>query len=536
MTGGQRWAAAGIATGVTAAGGLGLALSYETVRAVAADYGLPYPNAYPLGLEGGLVAILALDLLLTWRRTPIGWLRQIARLLAGATIVINATAGWISATGRADAVFAAALHALPPLLFVVVVEAARHVLLRMVAAEDMWRRDPIPRMRWILAPLPTLLLWRRMVLWQIASYEQALSADLDRREIISSLKREFGRRWHREVPADLAYRIRAGVRMDGAIQAARALLADRQNLALGVAGTVPALTDPDDDGPWNGPGNSSGNGEQEPVEPWLDDDEFARLVAGIDVPAIEEHGNENAGGEHVLGPGNNAENNPGNSVPGGGEQAGNAPGNNTVPGTENTAENNPGNSVPQTGNEPVPPAATSENTTGEHAENSVPGTGNTAGERVPEAVENSVPTLGNVVGERDPRRVLHPVPALENTAEEHALGNSAGNAGTRAREQREERGNTARGTREHADENSAGNAGTRRGERAGNSVRNTVGNGEQDSLTDEEHAQELARRIAAGEQVDLTIRGIKAACRVGAKRAGNIRALVEEHTEAVIAA
>lgn len=252
----------------------------------------------------------------------------------------------------------------------------------------------------------------------------------------------------------------------------------RQSLALGVAGAVPALTEPDGDGPWNGPGNGSGNEEQEPVEPWLDDDEFARLVAGIDVPAIEEHGNENAGnagGEHVLGPGNNA-------------------------------ENNPGNSVPQTGNEPVPPAATSENTTGEHAENSVPGTGNTAGERVPEAVENSVPTLGNVVGERDPRRVLHPVPALENTAEEHALGNSAGNAGPR------------------------------RGERAGNSVRNTVGNGEQDSLTDEEHAQELARRIAAGEQVDLTIRGIKTACRVGAKRAGHIRALVEEHTEAVIAA
>src|SRR5690606_6485101 len=91
------------------------------------------------------------------------------------------------------------------------------------------------------------------------------------------------------------------------------------------------------DGGPDGPGNGSGNEEQEPVEPWLDDDEFARLVAGINVPAIEEHGNENAGnagGEHVLGPGNNAENNPGNSVPGGGEQA---------------------------GNEPVPPAATSEN-------------------------------------------------------------------------------------------------------------------------------------------------------------------------------
>lgn len=62
----------------------------------------------------------------------------------------------------------------------------------------------------------------------------------------------------------------------------------RQSLALGVAGAVPALTEPDDDGPWNGPGNSSGNGEQEPVEPWLDDVEFARLVAGLELPSVPE--------------------------------------------------------------------------------------------------------------------------------------------------------------------------------------------------------------------------------------------------------
>src|SRR5690606_6337676 len=58
----------------------------------------------------------------------------------------------------------------------------------------------------------------------------------------------------------------------------------RQSLALGVAGAVPALTEPDDDGP----GNGSGNEEQEPVEPWLDDDKFARLVAGLELPSVPE--------------------------------------------------------------------------------------------------------------------------------------------------------------------------------------------------------------------------------------------------------
>src|SRR5690606_4613987 len=53
---------------------------------------------------------------------------------------------------------------------------------------------------------------------------------------------------------------------------------------LGVAGAVPALTEPDDDGP----GNGSGNEEQEPVEPWLDDDKFARLVAGLELPSVPE--------------------------------------------------------------------------------------------------------------------------------------------------------------------------------------------------------------------------------------------------------
>src|SRR5690606_18756314 len=99
----------------------------------------------------------------------------------------------------------------------------------------------------------------------------------------------------------------------------------------------------------------------------------------------------------------------------------------------------------------------------------------------------------------------------------------AGNAGTRAREHAGEHGNTAPGTREHGYGNNPGHG-------PGNA------RGEQGSLTDEEHPQAAARRNAAGDQVDLTIRGLKAARRVGAKRAGNIRALVEEHTEAVIAA
>lgn len=49
------------------------------------------------------------------------------------------------------------------------------------------------------------------------------------------------------------------------------------------------------DGGPDGPGNGSGNGEQEPVEPWLDDVEFARLVAGLELPSVPEEQEQERG-------------------------------------------------------------------------------------------------------------------------------------------------------------------------------------------------------------------------------------------------
>lgn len=54
------------------------------------------------------------------------------------------------------------------------------------------------------------------------------------------------------------------------------------------AGSVEDGEQPVFDGGPDGPGNGSGNEEQEPVEPWLDDVEFARLVAGLELPSVPE--------------------------------------------------------------------------------------------------------------------------------------------------------------------------------------------------------------------------------------------------------
>src|SRR5690625_8025513 len=71
----------------------GLVISYWTVRDLAERLHMPLPHLFLVGIEGGMVAVLAIDLALTWIGRPIGWLRQVARGLSVTAISINAYAG-----------------------------------------------------------------------------------------------------------------------------------------------------------------------------------------------------------------------------------------------------------------------------------------------------------------------------------------------------------------------------------------------------------------------------------------------------------
>ncbi|MFE3461397.1 DUF2637 domain-containing protein [Nocardiopsis aegyptia] len=218
LTDGQKFAAGLAIFGMLLVGVYGLVISYWTVRERAVELHMPLPSVYPIGVEGGMVAVLALDLVLTWIGRPIGWLRQVARLLAITAIGINAGAGL---EYGAQAVI---MHALAPAILIVGVEALRTHLLRVLAPVD--KSDPIPLGRWLLAPLSTMAMRRRMILWQQPRYSDALNSDLARREAVAGLRRAFGRRWARVVPAGLAYRLRVGVRLDEAVAEVEQLLAD----------------------------------------------------------------------------------------------------------------------------------------------------------------------------------------------------------------------------------------------------------------------------------------------------------------------
>jgi len=209
------------AVGVSVAFGLGLAAygvvgSYQTVSGLAERRGIPLASLVPVGIDGGLIGVVVLDLVLSWIGQPIGWLRQFVRVLTVGTVAANAAAGWPD-------LVSAGLHVAAPLMLLAMVEAGRTVLLRRLGGPHGRTRDLIPMARWVLAPWPTWLMWRRMVLWRIASFQDALEAGQERRHAIALLRAGYGRRWRRCAPSELVWMVRTGVPAGDAVASARLL-------------------------------------------------------------------------------------------------------------------------------------------------------------------------------------------------------------------------------------------------------------------------------------------------------------------------
>lgn len=214
-------------------GGYGLVGSYITVSELAARRGVPLASLVPAGIDGGLVAVVVLDLVVTWVGVPVGWLRQLVRVLSVGTVVANVIGGW------PDPV-AVGLHTAAPVMVLAMVEAGRTVLLRRMGEARGVARDVIPWARWVLAPWRTCLLWRRMILWQIASYRTAVDTELELCRAVAVLRVRYGRRWRRHTPADLVWMLRTGVGVEEACARVRASVgADRADVAATPIASAP---------------------------------------------------------------------------------------------------------------------------------------------------------------------------------------------------------------------------------------------------------------------------------------------------------
>ncbi|MFJ8947639.1 DUF2637 domain-containing protein [Streptomyces sp. NPDC102395] len=210
--------------------GIGFAGSYAAVRELALKKGFGnFSYVFPIGIDAGICVLLALDLLLTWIRIPFPLLRQTAWLLTAATIAFNGAAAWPDPLG-------VGMHAVIPILFVVSVEAARHAIGRIADITADKHMEGVRLTRWLLSPVPTFLLWRRMKLWELRSYEQVIKLEQERLVYQARLRSRFGRAWRRKAPVESLMPLR--------LARYGVPLAQTAPAGLAAAGIKPALLPP----------------------------------------------------------------------------------------------------------------------------------------------------------------------------------------------------------------------------------------------------------------------------------------------------
>lgn len=174
--------------GATAVSVIGLLSSYKTLSTTAAtNWGWQWPWALPVGIDLAIPSFTLIGLLLIQFDIPVGWVPIFPRALTIATVYLNWSADRTT-PGRLG-------HAALVMLWVVFSEIAGRVYAHQAALRDETRIERVRRIRWVLAPMSTASLWRRMQLWEITSYRQALAMERNRKLVRAGLRERFGRFW-----------------------------------------------------------------------------------------------------------------------------------------------------------------------------------------------------------------------------------------------------------------------------------------------------------------------------------------------------
>ncbi|TDB79669.1 DUF2637 domain-containing protein [Actinomadura sp. KC216] len=193
LTSSEFTAVAVVAALVAALGLLGFINSFAAVAEASRPSFGRLAWTVPLGIDLGIAIFAALDIVLARLDMRIRWLRFIPWALTGATVYLN--------VAGEHGVFGKVAHAVLPALWVVAVEIAAHVIRIRAGIAAGTRMDSIRASRWVLAPWPTVKLWRRMVLWEIRSYPDALNRERARVLALTDLQDTYGRwAWRRNAP------------------------------------------------------------------------------------------------------------------------------------------------------------------------------------------------------------------------------------------------------------------------------------------------------------------------------------------------
>ncbi|GAA2876079.1 DUF2637 domain-containing protein [Streptomyces mexicanus] len=173
-------------------GALGLISSFDAVSAAAARWGFGEPWMLPVGIDVAIPVFTVANLLLIRLDMALAWVRFVPWVLTLVTCGLNVAAG--------HAMWAKVAHGTMPLLWVVFSEIGAHVYAVRIGAVTGRRMEKIRWSRWLLAPLSTFALWRRMTLWEVTSYSDALALERERLLARADLRERYGRSWRRKTP------------------------------------------------------------------------------------------------------------------------------------------------------------------------------------------------------------------------------------------------------------------------------------------------------------------------------------------------
>ncbi|NVI91401.1 DUF2637 domain-containing protein [Actinomadura sp. BRA 177] len=193
LTSNEFTAVAVVAALVAVLGLLGFVNSFAAVADAARPSFGRLAWSVPIGIDLGIAIFAALDIVLARLDMRVRWLRLVPWALTAATVYLN--------VAEQSTAFGRLAHAMLPALWVCAVEIAAHVIRIRAGIANGTRMDGIRPSRWILAPWPTLKLWRRMVLWEIRSYPDALARERARVLALTDLQDAYGRwAWRRRAP------------------------------------------------------------------------------------------------------------------------------------------------------------------------------------------------------------------------------------------------------------------------------------------------------------------------------------------------
>ncbi|SEG90977.1 Protein of unknown function [Thermomonospora echinospora] len=248
LSGNEFTAVCVVAALVGALGLLGFINSFAAVmRAAEPSFGR-LAWTVPVGIDLGIAIFAALDIVLARLDMRVRWLRFIVWALTAATVYLN--------VAGEDTVFGQVAHALLPCLWVAAVEIAAHVVKVRAGIAAGTRMDRIRASRWLLAPVRTAALWRRMVLWEVRSYPTALDRERARLLVLTDLQDNYGAvawRWKAPRRVRALYRLGelAPAPSDAPTAGEPTALADTDRPAI-EAGTPELADTPADTAPDNG--------------------------------------------------------------------------------------------------------------------------------------------------------------------------------------------------------------------------------------------------------------------------------------------